>query len=61
VASLAKKVAQWQVTLGSNAEARQTLERARAALKRMTAPKDALERQKLTEEIENSLRRLGRD
>jgi len=61
VAGLAKKVSQWQVTLGSNAEARQTLDRARATLKRMTSPKDAIERQKLIEEIENSLRRLGRD
>lgn len=61
VASLAKKVSQLQVMLGSNAEARQTLARGRESLKRMTAPKDTLERQKLIEELENSLRRLGRD
>ena len=61
VASLTKKVSQLQIMLGSNAEARQTLDRGRATLKRMTSPKDALERQKLTEEIENSLRRLLRD
>ena len=61
VAGLAKKVSQLQIMLGSNAEARQTLDRGRAALKRMTGPKDAVERQKLLEEIENSLRRLMRD
>ena len=61
VASLAKKVSQLQIMLGSNAEARQTLDRGRATLKRMTTPKDAVERQKLLEELENSLRRLMRD
>ena len=61
VASLAKKVSQLQIMLGSNAEARQTLGRGRESLKRMTSPKDALERQKLIEELENSLRRLTRD
>lgn len=61
VASLAKKVSQLQVMLGSNAEARQTLDRGRQTLKKMNSPKDAAERQKLVEDLENSLRRLMRE
>jgi hypothetical protein len=48
------------VTLGSLAEARQTLEHGRQTLKKMSGGKDG-ERQKYIEQIENTLRALPRD
>jgi hypothetical protein len=61
VAQLCKKVADLQRSFGSVAEARQTLERGRQSLKRMTGGKDGGERQKYMEQIENTLRTLPRD
>jgi hypothetical protein len=49
------------MSFGSLAEARQTLERGRASLKRMTGGKDGGDRQKYLEQIENSLRTLPRE
>jgi hypothetical protein len=61
VAQLCKKLANFQMSFGSLAEARQTLEHGRQALKKMAAGKDGVERQKYLEQIENTLRTLPRD
>ncbi|MEI9893748.1 MAG: hypothetical protein WDN28_07565 [Chthoniobacter sp.] len=61
VAQLCKRVANFQVSFGSLAEARQTLEHGRQTLKRMTGGKDAADRQKYVEQIENTLRSLPRE
>ncbi|MDR3401724.1 MAG: protein kinase [Chthoniobacter sp.] len=61
VAQLCKKVANFQVSFGSLAEARQTLEHGRQTLKRMTGGKDGADRQKYVEQIENTLRSLPRE
>jgi len=61
VAQLCKKVANFQVSFGSLAEARQTLEHGRQTLKRMTGGKDGADRQKYVDQIENTLRSLPRE
>lgn len=61
LASLCKKVANFQMSFGSLAEARQTLEQGRQALKRLPSGKDAGDRQKYLDQIENTLRTLPRD
>ncbi len=61
IAALCRKTANLQIGLGSLAEARLTLERGRTMLKRMTNPKDAAERQRAIEQIENQIRSLPRD
>lgn len=61
VASLCKKLAQYQMSFGSLAEARQTLEHGRQALKKLNGGKDAGDRQKHLEQIENMIRALPRD
>jgi serine/threonine protein kinase len=62
VAQLCLKVSTLQMNLGSRAEARETLGLGRQALKRMTVGgKDAVERQKYLEQIENRLRTLPAD
>jgi serine/threonine protein kinase len=61
VAQLCKKLANFQMSFGSLAEARQTLEHGRQTLKKMSGGKDGAERQKYLEQIENSLRSLPRD
>jgi hypothetical protein len=61
VAQLCKKLANFQISFGSLAEARQTLEQGRQALKRMPGGKDGADRQKYLEQIENSIRTLPRD
>ncbi|MEP6668339.1 MAG: protein kinase [Chthoniobacter sp.] len=61
VAQLCKKVANFQVSFGSLAEARQTLEHGRQTLKHMTGGKDGGDRQKYVDQIENTLRSLPRE
>jgi serine/threonine protein kinase len=61
VAALCRKTANLQIGLGSHAEARLTLERGRTTLKRMTNPKETIERQRAIEQIENQIRSLPRD
>ncbi len=61
ISALCRKTANLQIRLGSRAEARLTLERGRTVLKRLTNPKDALERQRSIEAIETQLRTLPRD
>jgi hypothetical protein len=61
VAQLCKKVANFQMSFGSLAEARQTLEHGRQTLKRMAAGKDGADRQKYLDQIENTLRSLPRE
>jgi serine/threonine protein kinase len=61
VAQLCKKLANFQMSFGSLAEARQTLEHGRQTLKRLPAGKDPAERQKYLDQIENTLRTLPRD
>jgi len=61
VAALCKKTASLQLFLGSKEEARLTLERGRTVLKKMTNPKEALERGRAIEQIEGQLRSLPRD
>ena len=61
IAQLCKKLANFQMSFDSRAEARQTLEQGRQALKRLPAGKDSVERQKYLEQIENMLRSLPRD
>jgi len=61
VAALCKKTANLQLGLGSREEARLTLERGRNVLKKMTNPKEAQDRGRLIEQIENQLRSLPRD
>jgi len=61
VAQLCKKVANFQMSFGSLAEARQTLEHGRQTLKRMTGGKDGGDRQKYVDQIENTLRSLPRE
>jgi hypothetical protein len=59
VAALCRKAANLQIGLGSPAEARQTLEKGRAALKKIAG--GGAERQKAIEQIENQIRTLPRD
>ena len=54
---LCRKIANYQVSLGSPAEARQTLERGRLALRKTTSP----DKQKFIEQIEKTLQGLPRD
>lgn len=61
VAALCKKTANLQIGLGSNAEARLTLERGRTTLKKMTNPKETSERLRAIEQLENQIRTLPRD
>ncbi|EDY17672.1 hypothetical protein CfE428DRAFT_4711 [Chthoniobacter flavus Ellin428] len=61
VEHLCKKLASYQLSFGSRAEARQTLELGRQTLKKMTAAKDPVERQKSIEQIENAMHALPRD
>jgi glutamate synthase domain-containing protein 2 len=61
VAQLCKKLANFQMSFGSLAEARQTLEHGRQTLKHMTGGKDGGDRQKYIDQLENSLRSLPRD
>ncbi len=61
VAQLCKKLANFQMSFGSLAEARQTLEHGRQTLKRLPGGKDPAERQKYLDQIENTLRTLPRD
>jgi serine/threonine protein kinase len=61
LASLCKKVASLQMSFGSLAEARQTLEKGRQSLKKMTGGKDAGDRQRYLDQIENTIRSLPRD
>ncbi|HSI14642.1 MAG TPA: protein kinase [Chthoniobacter sp.] len=61
VALLCKKLANFQMSFGSLAEARQTLEHGRQTLKRLPAGKDGGDRQKYLDQIENTLRTLPRD
>jgi len=61
VAQLCKKLANFQMSFGSLAEARQTLEHGRQTLKHLPAGKDPTERQKYLDQIENTLRTLPRD
>lgn len=61
VAQLCKKLANFQMSFGSLAEARQTLEHGRQTLKHLPAGKDPAERQKYLDQIENTLRTLPRD
>jgi serine/threonine protein kinase len=60
LAALCRKAANLQIGLGSNAEARLTLERGRITLKKINNPKDT-ERARALEQIENQLRSLPRD
>jgi hypothetical protein len=61
VAQLCRKLANFQMSFGNQADARQTLERGRQTLKRMVGGKDGADRQKYIEQIENTLRSLPRD
>lgn len=61
VAQLCKKLANFQMSFGSLAEARQTLEHGRQTLKRLPSGKDGGDRQKYLDQIENTLRTLPRD
>jgi len=61
VAALCRKTANLQIGLGSNAEARLTLDRGRLTLRKMTNPKETTERQRALEQIEYQLRSLPRD
>jgi serine/threonine protein kinase len=61
ITQLCRKLATYQIRFGSTADARRTLDQGRAALKRMSGGKDNADRQKLIEQIENSIRSLPRD
>jgi serine/threonine protein kinase len=61
IATLCRKTANLQISLGSRAEARLTLERGRTILKKITNPKEAVERQRALEQIETQIRTLPRD
>jgi serine/threonine protein kinase len=61
IAALCRKTANLQIGLGSHAEARLTLERGRATLRKINNPKEAAERQRAIEQIENQIRTLPRD
>jgi serine/threonine protein kinase len=61
IAQLCKKLANFQMSFGSLAEARQTLDRGRQTLRHMAAGKEAGDRQKYLEQIENTLRTLPRE